>query len=424
MILRSNPASILTQWTARQVILGTLVVLGVALGFWLLYDLRLVLFSLFLAIVISTAISPAVDWLYRGGISRGVGVVLIYLGLLLILLAVSLLVAPLVMEQGATIAANFSGYYQNFLEVLHGSSSRLIRRLALQLPSSLTVAPDSGQAGGEALDAVARALSYAGLIGQGLFVFTAVLLLAFYWTLERERLLRTLLLLKSSEQRESIRELIVTTEEKVGAYLRGIALLCLIVGSMALAVYLWLGLPYALLLGIIAGLLEAVPMVGPALGALPAVLVALSYDPSKAIWVVIATAVIQFIENTVLVPRVMRRTVGVSAVGTLLSLAAFGTLFGLAGAFLAVPMAVVLQVLLERFVLGPQALEPERPEGRDYFSVLRYQAQDLVQDVRKQVREKPEDLSEVSDEVEDAIEAIANDLDAILARAAPEAKPV
>ena len=196
------------------------------------------------------------------------------------------------------------------------------------------------------------------------------------------------MLLVPKEQRKNISELILAMETKVGSYIAGQGILCLIVGIMALAAYLLIGLPNALVLALVAGVLEAVPMVGPLLGAIPAVVVALAIAPSKLIWVIIATLVIQQLENSVLVPRVMRKAVGVNPFVSLLAIFAFSSFFGVAGALMAIPMAAIIQLLLDRFVFQPGTIESEVSTGRDYASRLRYDAQDLAQDLRKQARLK------------------------------------
>ena len=99
----------------------------------------------------------------------------------------------------------------------------------------------------------------------------------------------------------------------------------------------------------LAGLMEIVPLVGPALGAIPALLVAASTDPTKVIWVLGAYILIQFAESHFLVPRVMDRTVGVNPVASLLAFVAFGAIFGFAGAILAVPLAAVVQLISKPF---------------------------------------------------------------------------
>jgi predicted PurR-regulated permease PerM len=414
----------LPAWPPQQVVWATLVVLVIILAFWLLVREQIVLFSLFQAIVISTAIGPAVEWLNRRGLPRAGGVVVVYLALLAVAVVVVLLVVPLIAEQGATIAQRFGSLYGDFLDTVRLSPSRLIRRLAWRLPTDMPAvvppAPADPSAEADSLDAVAQLMPVLGLAGRSLFVFVAVLLLAFYWTVERERVLRFLLLLAPMRHREGLRELYESAELKVGAYIRGIGILSLIVGGLAFASYLLLGLPYALLLGLLAGVFEAVPVIGPALGVLPAVLVAFAVDPTKALWVLVVFAVIQGLENAVLVPRVMGHTVGVSPVVTLLALVAFGALFGVAGALLAIPLAAIIQLLLDRYVLAKRPVEEAPPPGRDRLSVLRYEAQELVADVRTQLRDKSGvALDDESDAVEDAIEALAADIDSLLAREAP-----
>ena len=164
-------------------------------------------------------------------------------------------------------------------------------------------------------------------------------------------------------------------------------------------------------------MMEQVALVGPLLGAIPAVLIALSTGGTRVIWVVLAIVTIQLLQNTLLTPRVMRKAVGVNPLVTLLAIAAFGSLLGLAGVVLAIPMAAILQTLLDRFVLGPAALP--LPAGRDRMSSLRLQAQELAQDVLKRVRGKEVAADNVADQVENAMEAIINDLDSVLAELAP-----
>jgi predicted PurR-regulated permease PerM len=215
-------------------------------------------------------------------------------------------------------------------------------------------------------------------------------------------------------------------ETKVGFYLAGQGVLCLIIGIMALVAYLLIGLPNALVLALVAGVLEAVPMVGPLLGAVPAALVALSIAPAKLVWVIVATVVIQQLENSLLVPRVMRKAVGVNPFVTLLALFAFSSLFGIAGALMAIPMAAILQLLLNHFVFHPAPSEPEASAGRDYASRLRNEAQDLAQDLRKQARlKKSGSVLRVKqvDQVMDEIEAITTDLDALLAQVRTSGAP-
>jgi predicted PurR-regulated permease PerM len=386
----------------------------------LLYGNSVAVFSLFLAMVLSTAISPAVAWLRRRGLPSGAGIGLLYLGLLVLIVSVVVLVVPLVTEQGPKIAAAFTGLYSTGLAQLRQSPSALVQQVASQFPATLQLVLPTG-AGTDSLSAVTGLLASLGVVGNVLFIGVAVLVLAFYWTLDRDRLVRWLLLFVPMEHRESTRELFEASETKVGAYIRGVTLLCAVVGGLALGAYWLIGLPNVLLLGLLAGLLEAVPVVGPVLGALPAVAVALTGQPGQLVWVLVATGVIQLVENTFLAPRVMGRTVGVNPVVILLSIAAFSTLFGLPGALMAIPIAAVIQLLLDQFVLGPAAADRPMPPGRDRLSVLRYDTHELVQDIRKQAHHELEAAStDAGAEQDDRLEALAADLEQLLEQTMPE----
>ena len=414
-----QPPSPPYDWTFRRVMWATLVLVFVALSFWLLYRFNQVVFILFIAIVMGTVIRPVVTWLHRRGLPRIAGVILVYLLLLALLISFLLLLFPLIVEQGTTIAAAVPGYYQSLREWMANYPNQLIVRLSEFLPATLPDLEPVQQTGQQMLASAGQALGYVASAAKVIFMATAILLLALHWTLDGPRTIQSLLLLVPMGQRESISELISAMETKVGFYIAGQGVLCLVIGIMALAAYLLIGLPNALVLALVAGVLEAVPMIGPLLGAIPAAVIALSIAPSKLVWVIVATLVIQQVENSVLVPRVMRKAVGVNPFVSLLAIFAFSSLFGIAGALMAIPIAAIIQLLLDRFVFHPAAMEPEVSAGRDYASRLRYEAQDLAQDLRKQARLKKggSDLRvKQIDQVLDEIETITTDLDALLAQ--------
>lgn len=410
-------------WSNRQVALATLFVVAVGVGFWLIYRFRLVVFILFVAIVLGTAIRPAVNWLNRRGVPRSVGVIVMYLAILSAIAGFIVLIFPLIASQVTQIALNVPDYYQDMRSAMIGSSSRLLRILGFQLPNRLfSFAQQQGQTDGETIDRVSQTLQITGSVARGLFITIAVFLLGFYWTLNSERVIRTILIILPSDRRENIRELIAEVDSKLGSFIQGQIILMIAIGAMSLIFYLLIDLPYALVLAIFAGLMEAVPVVGPILGAVPAAFVALTIDPTRVIWVIIATAVIQGLENYLLVPRVMGRSVGVSPFVILLSLAAFTSLLGLPGALLAIPIAAIIEIIIERLVFSLEPPEEQVLPGRDYASVLRLEAQDLTKDVRMQLRHKDTPTDDTTDKIEDEIEAIALKLDSILEQVDTEMK--
>lgn len=406
-------------WPPGRVARATLIVLLVAAAFFLFFTFRVVFFSLFTAIVLSTAIEPLVDFLGRRGIPRGTSVVLISLLVLLALVGLVITLTPLITNQWATITSLITGWYSDLRETLINSSSRLVQRIGWQLPFNLPMtlpAPDVEKATGESLDLVQQAMNTATQILRALLIVVAVALLTGFWVLEAPRTTRFLLAAVQPARRENAREFIDQLKGKVGAYTRGLIILCTVIGVMQMAAYIFIGLPNALLLGILAGIMEAVPLIGPLLGAIPAFIVAAAFAPDKIIWVVVSTIIIQMLENNLVAPRVMDRAVGVNPVASLLAFVAFGSIFGFVGALLAIPLAAVIQLILNRVVFKVDPIEIAPPAGRDTISTLRYEAQDLAQDVRKQVRDKDGELTEHVDQIEDSMEAIILDLDSILAQ--------
>jgi predicted PurR-regulated permease PerM len=303
------------------------------------------------------------------------------------------------------------------------SPSMIIRQIAIRFPIDFTLLTQPALPQGDVVDRVSSFIVTISSYSRGLLFLVATFLLGFYWTLEGERILRGFTFWLPSKRRDDVRELIAHIEARVGGFIAGQSILCLVIGVMAFVAYTLIGLPNVLALAIIAGVFEAVPVVGPAIGAVPAFIVALTSDPSKAIWVVVAMLVIQALENSLLVPRVMKRSVGINPIITLLALATFSSLLGLPGALLAVPAGAIIQLLLDRYLLAPGAIESQVPLGRDQLSLIRYEAQELGEDVRKQLRIRPDQTDELADQFEDEIEAIVSDLSRLLLEISEQVDP-
>jgi len=318
----------------------------------LLYSLRVVLFLFFVAIVLGTAIRPAVEWLHRRGISRAVGVIIIYVLIAALLSGILALVLPVIAEQTTQITQNLPQYYTNFREALINSSYRLLQNIGLRVPSQFSLLTNRNAANTEEmLTQVSQTLLYTNLVVKGILSTLAIFLLAYYWTQEGTPAIQGLLRLFPAQRRKNAKEFLQLAETKLGGYIRGQGILCISIGLAAFIAYLLIGLPYTLVLAVFAGVMEMVPIFGPALGAIPALSVALSIDPAKAIWVVVATVLIQMLENVFLVPRIMKSSTGVNPIIVLLSLIAFSSVFGFAGALLALPLAALIQLFVSRVVL-------------------------------------------------------------------------
>ena len=402
-------------WPPRRVILATLAVVAVVAVFYMLWRFVSILFIVYIAAVLGTALRPAVAWLKRRGIPERLGIVVMYLLLLGAVAGVLGLLVPLVVEQGSTLVQALPDYYASFHEGLLRSSSLLIRNLGRNLPATfeLSLSASTTQEVDNAT-LLAQGITALRATSWGLFSTLGVVLITFFWVLDRETIVRSSLLLLPLDRRPQAVELWANIEQKVGGYVRGTAVLCVIIGVLSGVAFFVIGVPSALVLAVLAGVLEAIPDIGPFLTAFVAIAVTLAQAPDKLVYVIAACVVIQQIENAILVPRVMDKAVGVNALVTLLAIAAFGSLLGVLGAIMAIPLAAVLQVLLDYWVLHREA--GYTIVGRDKVAALRYQAQDLAQDLRERIRATGKEEDDV---FEERIEGVVGDLDEILARLAP-----
>ena len=418
-MLNHRPTLELPELSVRQLVAGTLVVGLVILSVWLLFRFSQVVLILLAGIMISTALRPAVAWLRQRGLPAAASVLLLF-GLMLLTLGFFLrFVAPLIAGQTANLGQQLNETYSNGVESLAKAPNLLLRRLAETLPTQPTLpanaAPSDGAAVVEPASSPFEQLwRYLSAITSIAYKAIAIFFVAFFWTIESERIKRSGILLLPINRREGARELIGEMEQRVGSYVVGQLILSLIIGTLSLIAYLIIGIPSALVLAIFVGIMEVVPLIGPLIGAIPSIVIALSISPTTALWVIIASLIIHQLESNVFGPRVMKRTLGMRPLVTLLALTAFGTLFGVLGALVALPLAAVVQLLLDRYLLNASP-QTETTGERYQIGLLRYQTQELVEDIRKVLRrEQATGATARGEHLEDSIEAIALDLDKLL----------
>lgn len=187
-------------------------------------------------------------------------------------------------------------------------------------------------------------------IFSGLFAGLTVFVVTFYWLTERAKVYRLFLSFIAPARQKKAHEVWVGIENKLGAWVRGELLMMLFIGGLAGLGYVLIGVKFALALAVFAGLTELIPLIGPYIGGVPAILVALTEGLIPAIVVAVYLVMLQLIEGNVLVPRVMEKAVGVNPLAVIVGLLVGGTIAGVAGALLAVPVVAVIQVLYRELV--------------------------------------------------------------------------
>jgi predicted PurR-regulated permease PerM len=398
-----------TQWSGRRIALATTLVAGLVLGAALVYWCAYALVVAFVALLLATPLQPLLRPLQRLGAPRSLAVVVVHVSVVATLLLCVLALLPLAWQQGSEFLASLPDQYEQFQSWLSQVDSRAIRRMAELLPDPMRW--EFEPASVEFSRIFSDAWQVITAVSWQLFVLIACLLASIYWSIESPRLVQSAKMLLPVERRDAATDLFLTVEQKLGAYVRGQAILCVLVGGMAWSAYWWIGLPYAAVLALIAGICEAVPVIGPIVGALPALLVGLSIRPQVALWVVVANIVIASIESYLLVPRIMNREVGVHPIVTLLSITALFALLGPLGGILAVPLAAMIQMVFQRWVFPPFDLSQklDTPE-RDRIAVLEYHTQQLLDELYGQMTRRHPAASAAE------IESIEEDLELMLRR--------
>lgn len=190
-----------------------------------------------------------------------------------------------------------------------------------------------------------NALALTSTVFGGIFSILAVLVISFYLLVSKERLHNSIVSFSPKRSQEKIRSVIIQIENNLGAWVRGQILLSFAIGFATWTALMVLGLPFALPLAVLAGILEIVPTIGPIISSVPAIIVALSISPATALLVIAIYLVIQALENNILVPKIMQNAVGLNPIIIIVGIMIGSNLLGVLGALLAVPFISTLVIL-------------------------------------------------------------------------------
>jgi predicted PurR-regulated permease PerM len=403
------------SWPLRQTVFATLITTAIVLLALLAVWHRQIALLLFGGIVLARALQPFIHWLEpRWQIGRVRAAIFVYATFLLLLSGAVVVVVPEVVGQTQAFAERMPTLYAQGRDFLQASPNRTLQGLGARIPEAMPDVWKLAKLGAGMNGGSSSPLSIIWQVGEGILGLIAVGVLAFYWSVTEEATIRSVLNLTPDYRRTFFQSVVDELLGKLGGYIRGQLILCAAVGVLSLIAYLLIGLPYPLMLALIAGLLEAVPIIGPTLGAVPAILVALSLGPQQTALVIGAAMLIQTLENYLLVPKIMDRSVGLGAVVTLFAIVACGALFGVVGAIFAIPLAAVSQTLFERLVLQADFKTQDFTASRDAAGVMHYQLQDLISDVKRQQRQKDSPVDSWTTESFAEIETLAVALDEIV----------
>ncbi|MEX2046594.1 MAG: AI-2E family transporter [Chloroflexota bacterium] len=324
----------LARWWVTRVLIAAAAVVAVIyalrLVFEALSELAHVLVLVVFGVVIAFALAPLVERIARVT-GRSVAVLLTALiALVVVVASVAAIAVPLVRET-AELAREVPRV------VALASSNEPINIAGIEISGEVRqrIGSELGARVGDWSQEAARA---ALRIGAGIFDFLIIFVLGIYFLASAPALRRWVDGMVPTRQRAEFRRIEQEAARLFGRYIRGQLLLGLIIGTVSTVAYVWLGVPYAVFLGVLAGILELVPIAGPIVAGAVAALVSLTEPFPLVIWVVIAATAIQQLENHLLVPRIAGNAVGLHPVAALLAVLVGIEIAGIVGALFAVPL--------------------------------------------------------------------------------------
>jgi predicted PurR-regulated permease PerM len=332
--------------TARRAFVWTVILIGgvvIALALW---KLRLLLAIIFLGFIIAAAMRPGVEALQRRRIPRGVGILFHYLVIIGLLGVFFWLVVPRSVNQIQDAIDNLPEATQESTGIKHEILQGIERRLE-KLPS-----------GDELVDPALEIGVTAFEVMIGIFFTLAT---AGYWIFERPRAQRIVLSLVPKERRRVVRDTWDLIDLKLGAYVRGQFLLIVLVATVLSTAFAIIGLPYWILIGVFAGIVEIIPVIGPLAAGALAVGVGLTEGWEIALAAGLIVLVVRLLEDYLVIPKVLGDAVGLSPLVVLVAVTSVGILLGGFAVLLAIPLAAVLATLVDVIVLEKNPAEEEVP---------------------------------------------------------------
>ena len=332
--------------TARRALVAALVVVLVVAVAIALWRVRIVISLLFLAFIIAAAMRPSVEALHRRRIPRGIGIGLHYFVLAAGIGVLLWQVVPRVIDQVDEAIGDLPQERSEATGIKHEILSGIEQRLD-DLPS-----------GEEVFDPAVEITITAFEIGLGIFFTLAA---AAYWIFERDRFESLVLSLLPYKRRRIVRDTWNLIDRKLGAYVRGQLLLIVLVATVLSLIFWLIGLPFWILIGIFAGIVEIIPVIGPIMAGALAIGVGLTVSWQVALAAGVAVTVVRLLEDYIVIPRVLGHAVGLTPLTVLVAVTVIGLLFGAFGVLLAIPFAAIVVTLLDVVIRGHEPTEEEVP---------------------------------------------------------------
>lgn len=316
------------------------------LTLYALYIARDAILIAYVSVLLATGLGPLVHRIEQAvpagarALPRWFAILVIYLTVILLATVCGMLVVPPLIDQAQDL-------WQRSPVLIDQAQEFLIRHRLLSHHITLEEAFQNVPGPGDAFGTITSALTFAF---GGIIAIITILILTFYLLVDSDTLFAAFARLFPRAERMRVEEVANKISRKVSAWLSGQLILASVIGvTSAIGLY-FLGVPYFYVLALVTAFGEMIPMVGPILSAIPCLAVALAVSPHTAIFTALFLLAQQQLEAHVLVPKVMERQVGVSAVTVIIALLIGASVLGILGALLAVPSAAIIQVVIQELL--------------------------------------------------------------------------
>lgn len=337
-----------SKQTIELTTMGIFKAILVILGLILIFLIRDIILIFLAALIIAAAFDAPISWLERKKIPRLLGTILIYSAILLILAGLLYLLLPPLANELKALGNNLPVYLEKINYSFLGDNE------FLPIKSESTIWNQQQilwQVGNRLASSASSVFSTTINIFGGFISAFIILIIAIYFNSQVSRVRKFVFYLVPRKYKALTSNILKQIRQKMGRWLWGRLLMSLFV---TLAIFLGLsllGIKYALVLAILAGLLDFIPYIGPIIAAVPAVIIALLHSVPLALLAIILYLVVnQFLENLVIQPLVMKKAVGVNPILLILSVLIGGKLFGLLGVIFAIPTAAILYIFIQEYI--------------------------------------------------------------------------
>jgi len=318
-----------------------------------LYLIRDVIVIFLFALIIASAIAPVVNLLEKIKIPRVIGALLVYIIVIGALAFLISLIVPSIARDIKNLSSNLPDYIESLSAKFESFQRASSKYQDFIIQSQKFLAGTGDLLRKSASDLLSTAINFFG----GIISFLIVLVISFYLSVQKKGVQRVLTSIIPHEHRNYVLNLWERSQKKLGRWLQGQLFLGVIIGVSVYIGLSFLNVKFALLLALLAGILEIFPYIGPVMAAIPAIILGFLQTPILGLWVLILYIVIQQLENYLIVPLVIGKIVKLNPVVVILALLIGGKLGGIPGMILAVPITAVLAEFFKDIIRKKESKE-------------------------------------------------------------------